>query len=84
MREVAAALRRQSEDLIEHGLARDEQDVESHAALVEELHRQPDRRDLAWRLGLNEQVTDERARMTELRNFLTHLVLPTRSARGRA
>lgn len=84
LREVAAALRRQSEDLIEHGLARNEQDVESHAVLVEELHQQLDRRDLAWRLGLNEQVTDDTARMTELRNFLTHLVLPTRSARGRA
>jgi GMP synthase (glutamine-hydrolysing) len=84
LREVAAALRRQSADLIEHGLARDEMDVETHAAVVEALHREPDRRDLAWRLGLNEQVTNESARMTELRNFLAHLVLPTCSARGRA
>jgi GMP synthase (glutamine-hydrolysing) len=83
LREVAAALRRQSADLIEHGLARDEMDVETHAAAVDALHREPERRDIAWRLGLNEQVTDETARMTELRNFLTHLVLPTRSARGR-
>lgn len=83
LREVAAALRRQSGDLIEHGLARDELDVETHAAVVEALHREPSRRDLAWRLGLDEQVTDAAARMTELRNFLSHLVLPTRSARGR-
>jgi GMP synthase (glutamine-hydrolysing) len=84
LREVAAALRRQSDDLIEHGLARDEMDVETHAAVIDALHREPERRDLAWRLGLNEQVTDESARMTELRNFLAHLVLPTCSARGRA
>jgi GMP synthase (glutamine-hydrolysing) len=84
LREVAAALRRQSADLIEHGLARDETDVETHAAVVDALHREPERRDLAWRLGLNEQVTNESARMTELRNFLAHLVLPTCSARGRA
>jgi GMP synthase (glutamine-hydrolysing) len=84
LREVAAALRRQAEDLIEHGLARDELDVATHAAVVDALHQEPERRDLAWRLGLNEQVTDPMRRMTELRNFLTHLVLPTCSARGRA
>ncbi|MFZ3485407.1 type 1 glutamine amidotransferase [Sphingomonas sp. 3-13AW] len=84
LREVAAALRRQAADLIEHGLARDETDVEVHAAAVDALHREPERRDLAWRLGLNEQVVDDDQRMTELRNFLTHLVLPTCSARGRA
>lgn len=83
LREVAAALRRQADDLIEHDLARDEADVESHAALIDRLHDASMRRDLAWRLGLDEQVTDEAQRMTELRNFITHLVLPTRSARGR-
>jgi GMP synthase (glutamine-hydrolysing) len=83
LREVAAALRRQSADLIEHGLAREDADVEAHAALVDALHDEPSRRDLAWRLGLDAQVTDEMHRMTELRNFITHLVLPKRSERGR-
>jgi GMP synthase (glutamine-hydrolysing) len=83
LREVAAALRRQADDLIEHDLAPDEAAVESHAALVDALHDAPGRRDLAWRLGLDEQVTDEALRMSELRNFIAHLVLPTRSARGR-
>jgi GMP synthase (glutamine-hydrolysing) len=84
LREVAAALRRQSPDIVEHGLARDELDVATYAASVEALHKEPQRRDLAWRLGLDEQVIDETKRMTELRNFIDHLVLPTRSARGRA
>lgn len=84
LREVAAALRRQSADLIEHGLAREEADVEAHAALVEELHDDPARRDIAWRLGLDDQVIDEKLRMNELRNFISHLVLPIKSDRGRA
>jgi GMP synthase (glutamine-hydrolysing) len=83
LREVAAALRR-SQDIVEHGLARDDLDVATYAAVVEALHKAPQRRDLAWRLGLDEQVIDETKRMTELRNFIDHLVLPTRSARGRA
>lgn len=83
LREVAAALRRQAGDLVEHGLARDRLDAEQHATLVDALHAQPERRDLAWRLGLDEQVTDPCKRMTELRNFLRHLARPIRSARGR-
>ena len=37
------------------------------------LHREPRRRDLAWRLGLDEQVTDATKRLTELRNFIEAL-----------
>ncbi|EZP57357.1 type 1 glutamine amidotransferase [Sphingomonas sp. RIT328] len=83
LREVAAALRRQAEELIDLGMARDRLDVEQQAVLVDALHREPERRDLAWRLGLDEQVLDPMMRMTELRNFLDRLVLPTRAARGR-
>ncbi len=81
--EVAAALRRQARELIEDGLARSPADVEAHADAIEALHREPERRDLAWRLGLDEEVTDPRRRTTELRNFIEHLVGPCRSARGR-
>ncbi len=71
--EVAGALRRQADGLVEAELARDRGAVEAYAAEIEALHREPDRRDLAWRLGLDEQVTDEGRRLTELRNFLDHL-----------
>ncbi|MBB3693734.1 type 1 glutamine amidotransferase [Sphingomonas sp. BK580] len=81
--EVAAALRRQAEDLIEHRLARDDDDVNAQAALVEALGAEPDRRDLAWRLGLDSQVTDAATRSIEIRNFIELLVLPARARRRR-
>ncbi len=81
--EVAAALRRQGDDLIEHGLAREPTAVERQAALVEALDKEPERADLAWQLGLDEQVTDRTLRLTEIRNFVERLVMPTRVARGR-
>lgn len=81
--EVAAALRRQADDLVEHGLARDEGAIEAIAAPIDALDEDPERDDLAWQLGLDEQVIDARLRRTELRNFIDHLVLPTRRARGR-
>jgi GMP synthase (glutamine-hydrolysing) len=84
LREIAAAIRRQTDDLIEHGLARSADDVERHAALVAALAEEPERLDLAWQLGIDEQVTDATKRQAELRNFIEHLVRPTASRRGRA
>lgn len=72
--EVAGALRRQADSLVEAGLARGEDDVEAYALQVDALHREPNRRDLAWRLGLDEQVTDERLRLAEMRNFIGAIV----------
>jgi GMP synthase (glutamine-hydrolysing) len=68
--EVAGALRRQGDSLIEAGLARGKDEVEAYARQVDDLNREPGRRDLAWRLGLDEQVTDERLRLAEMRNFV--------------
>lgn len=84
LREVAAALRRQVDDLVEHGLVQGKADVEAQAVLIDALHEEPCRRDLAWRLGLDDQVTHAGQRMTELQNFIEHLVLPVRRSRGRS
>lgn len=71
--EVAGALRRQADGLIEAGLAQNQGEIEAYAGEVDALHREPERPDLAWRLGLDGEVTDERRRLTELRNFLDSL-----------
>lgn len=82
LHEVAQALRRQSDDLIEQGLARSQGDVEAAAAKIDALGADHERLDLAWQLGLDAQVIDRDRRRTELRNFIAHLVLPTREKRG--
>lgn len=82
--EIAAALRRQAAHLVEQGLALEPEDVEGVAGLIERLGQDPTRQDLAWRLGVNAQVADPALRTLELRNFIRHLVLPTRAARGRS
>ena len=68
--EVAGALRRQADGLVDAGLAGDREDVEASACLVDALHLAINRRDLAWRLSLDDQVTDDIRRLTELRNFI--------------
>ena len=84
LNEIAGALRRQSDDLVEDGFVRDGREVDAYAARIEALHHDPGRRDVAWQLGLDAQVTDPASRSVELRNFVAHLVTPTRSRRGRA
>ncbi|CAA2107615.1 Gamma-glutamyl-L-1-hydroxyisopropylamide hydrolase [Methylobacterium bullatum] len=77
--EVAGALRRQADDLVESGLVRSPAEIEEQAALVERLHHEPERRDLAWRLGLDDQVTDAERRRTEIQNFIEALLRHGRS-----
>ena len=82
--EIAEALRREKDALIGEGFAAAPEALEAHVALIDALHRNPARRDLAWRLGLDEQVTDAGLRRTELRNFIEHAAKPRRAVRGRA
>lgn len=82
--EIAAAIRREADDLVQEGFADSRQILEVHADLIEALDRAPERRDLAWRLALDREVTDPDRRRRELRNFIELLVKPTASARGRA
>jgi GMP synthase (glutamine-hydrolysing) len=68
--EVAGALRRQGDELVSEGYASSPEALETYASMVEALHQVPDRKDLAWVLGLDEQVTMVDYRLTELRNFI--------------
>ncbi|MBB5692937.1 type 1 glutamine amidotransferase [Muricoccus pecuniae] len=81
LHEVAEALRRQAASLVEDGLAADRAAVKEQADRVEALAREPGRRDLAWQLGLDAEVTDPARRQAELRNFIRHLAEPRRAAR---
>ena len=73
LQEIAAAMRRQSDDIIEQGLAPSETAVGEQADLLETLGDDPDRVDLAWRLGIDPQITDPANRHRELANFIeTH------------
>ena len=79
--EIAGALRRQAKGLLEAGRVRTRSEVDVYADELDALHREPGRRDIAWRLGLDEQVPDEARRLTELRNFIEALVEPHRASR---
>ncbi len=77
-REIAIALRRQADDLIEAGLAGTPDDVERRAAELDALHDSPDRRSLLWALGVDREFAHEASRRLELTNFLDHFT-PSRA-----
>ncbi|WP_188657237.1 type 1 glutamine amidotransferase [Sphingomonas metalli] len=80
--EIAAALRRQADSLIEDGLARDHEDVEAQAALLDALHDAPDDHAVRWRLGIDAAFADQPRRRSELIAFIERLVIPTRDGRA--
>lgn len=81
--ELAQAIRRQAGELVERSLARTEAEVETQAALFEGMSREPERLDLAWRLGVDREVIEGERRRTELANAIQHLIRPARAHRGR-
>lgn len=77
--EVAASLRREAEMLTEKGYASDRRDIEEHAAHIEDLAREPSRRDLRWRLGVCDDVTDPTRSRLDITNFLDHFRIGARA-----
>lgn len=71
--EIAASLRRQSDELVEEGLAADPGAVDAYSRVLETLDADPERRDLAWQIGLDDEVLAVEKRTRELRNFLSYL-----------
>ena len=74
IREIAASLRRQASDVVAQGAARNPAEVDAQAALIDALGREPGRQDLAWRLGVDQELTESVRRRRELANFIGHFV----------
>lgn len=67
--------------LIKDGFFADRAAGENYVALMEALHADPKRKDLAWLLGIDADVMDTTIRQTEVRNWVEHLVKPTMAKR---
>ncbi|AWM88279.1 type 1 glutamine amidotransferase [Microvirga sp. 17 mud 1-3] len=82
--ELAVILGRRTGILVGEGFCRTAEEAAAYVADLKALEAQPDRLDLAWRHGLDQEVLDPERRTREIRNFITHRVRPEKSARGRA
>lgn len=67
--------------LMKLGFFRDREAGERYVNLLETLHQDPSRGDIAWLLGIDEDITNEDVRTMEVRNWIDRLVLPSRAKR---
>ena len=81
--DIAASVRRHGKRLIEEKFFNDNDEVLHYSADVRALNEKPHNKPLAWKLGLDATVLDKNVRTREIRNWIHHQVLPTRSKRGR-
>jgi GMP synthase (glutamine-hydrolysing) len=81
--DIAASFRRHGKRLIEEKFFNDVDELHDYAEIVAVLHEKPTDKPRAWRLGLDSTVLDKNFRTREVRNWIHHQVLPTRSQRGR-
>jgi len=64
--------------LMSLGFFRTREDGEAYVDLLETLHQDPSRYDIAWKLGIDADIMNEEVRRTEVRNWINRLVIPTR------
>jgi GMP synthase (glutamine-hydrolysing) len=81
--DIAASFLRHGKRLIEERFFNNDDELHDYAETVAVLHDKPNDKPRAWRLGLDSTVLDKNFRTREVRNWIHHQVLPTRSQRGR-
>ncbi len=81
--ELAVILERGADSLVQHGYRSDDKAVTDYCNLLRLLDAEPSRKDIAWQLGLGDEILDRDQRLVELRNWLSHRVMPVKSLRGR-
>jgi len=76
LHELARLMFCRRQALVKLGLFQDEEGCKVFTDNLETVHWEPGRRDLAWQLGVDEDVMDEDVRQLEVRNWIRHQVLP--------
>jgi GMP synthase (glutamine-hydrolysing) len=78
LHELARLCYCRKQKLVDKGFFRDLDSAQQFVDQLEALHQDPSRKDIAWLLGIDEDVMNEDIRRAEVRNWINHLVLPSR------
>ena len=77
LHEMARLIVAREEKLIKAGFFRSHEDMTKLVDLMEELAKEPDRKDLRWQLAIDDDVLSDKIRQCEFVNWINKLVLPT-------
>jgi GMP synthase (glutamine-hydrolysing) len=75
LHDIAAVIRRYGQILVTEGFFADLTELERYSADLSTLAANQQRRDIAWRLGLGDDIMKQSVRLTELSNWIASLVL---------
>lgn len=73
---IAHLTRSYADMLVREGFYADDTAAHHHAGQLDVLHQNPSRQDIAWQLGIDQDVLDPRIRYREIENWIDHQVLP--------
>jgi len=76
LHELARLCYCRKQKLTDRGFFRDLDAAQAFVDQLEALHQDPSRKDIAWLLGIDEDVINEDIRRAEVRNWIEQLVLP--------
>lgn len=79
---MAGLIRSYATGLVEDGFYADEASAQAHATDMELLHQDPSREDLAWLLGVDQDILNPDVRLREVANWVDQYVMPRSVARG--
>lgn len=71
------------EEHLAQGFFRNREELARYVSHMEELHRDPTRKDLRWQLGIDDDVLSVDIRQREFSNWIHRLVIP-RAAQSQA
>jgi GMP synthase (glutamine-hydrolysing) len=77
LREIARLTYCRTQKLIKHGFFASVEEAHAQVARMEALYKNPNRKDLRWSLGIDDDVLSDELRHCEFVNWLKHLVLPS-------
>ena len=77
--EMARLIAARAEPLVREGFFQTEEAVQAYAAKMRALHQNPDSAELRQELQVGDDILDASIREQELRNWIDHLVLPSRN-----
>jgi GMP synthase (glutamine-hydrolysing) len=77
LHELARLCYCRKQKLVDKGFFLSLDDAQTFVDQLEALHQDPGRKDIAWLLGIDEDVMNADIRRAEVRNWIDHLVLPS-------
>jgi GMP synthase (glutamine-hydrolysing) len=80
--EMARLIKCRKQKLIDLGFFADMNTAQGFVDKLEQLHQEPARKDLAFQLGIDDDILNENVRCMEVRNWIEQLVIPTKINKG--